>query len=188
MRRWLIPVGLAIGALAVVWPTTATASQRRPSPVLFSKERLWGYGYSREMTQRILAVQSYIAKYSTLYGVDPALVSAVIRCESGFRVDARSPAGAVGLMQIMPKTKEGWASELGIDGERTNPEFSIRLGTYGLSKLLRRWNGNVPQALASYNWGIGNVNKFPDGPYPQETQNYIRCVLRHQGRFAKAMV
>ncbi len=187
MRRWLIRAGLAIGALAVLWPTTAAARSRRSSLALYSQERLWGYGYSKEMTKRILAVQSYIAEYSALYGVDPALVSAVIKCESGFRPDVVSSAGAVGLMQLMPNTKKGWASEIGLEGESTDPAFNIRLGTYGLGKLLRRWGGNVPRALASYNWGIGNVIKFPDGPYPKETQNYIKCVTSNQKRFAKAM-
>ncbi len=188
MKRWLIRAGLAIGALVVLWPTKAEAKPRRSSLTLYSQERLWGYGYSKEMTKRILAVQSYIAEYSALYGVDPALVSAVIKCESGFRSDVVSSAGAVGLMQLMPNTKKGWANELGIEGESTNPAFNIRLGTYGLGKLLKRWNGNVSRALASYNWGIGNVTKFPDGPYPKETQNYIQCVTSNQKRFEKAML
>lgn len=169
----------------MLWPSKAKARRRPPSPSSgFSQEKLLALGFSN--VEKILAVQSYVFWYSKMYGVDPALVSAVIQCESGFRPDVVSSAGAVGLMQLMPKTKAGWAAELGIDGESTDPNFNVRLGTYGLSKLLRRWDGNVPRALASYNWGIGNVLKSPDD-YPSSTQKYIQCVLDNQRRFAQAM-
>lgn len=188
MPRWLIPVGLLIGAGLVAIPRTAQATVRRrrlPSGPL-TAEALAKQGYNDAQVKRILAVQPYVELYAKEFGVDPSLVNAVIRCESNFKTGAKSRVGASGLMQIMPRTAKGWGRELGMSGDVHDPSYNIRLGTYGLSKLLGKWNGDVSRALASYNWGIGNVRKKPDGPYPKETQNYIQCIKRHQVRFARA--
>ena len=104
------------------------------------------------------------------YGVDPALIRAVIQAESGGDPLAVSRAGARGLMQLMP----GTAAELSV-GNAFDPVENIMGGTRYLSRLLDRYRGDVKLALAAYNWGMGNLEKRPD-TMPLETKNYINKV------------
>jgi len=102
------------------------------------------------------------------YGLDPALVCAVIHTESKFRDDALSPKGASGLMQITEPTA-GWiAGRLGLAGydyaRIFDPELNIELGCYYARWLLDRYNGDEDLALAAYNAGIGNVDKWLRNP------------------------
>ncbi|OGP49763.1 MAG: hypothetical protein A2Y79_05630 [Deltaproteobacteria bacterium RBG_13_43_22] len=101
------------------------------------------------------------------YGVDPSLIKAVIAAESSGNPRAVSPAGAQGLMQLMPKT----AADLGVT-DPFDPAQNIMAGTRYLSRLLDRYQGNQKLALAAYNWGMGNLEKNPSS-LPQETRNYI---------------
>lgn len=101
------------------------------------------------------------------YGVEPSLIKAVISVESNGNHQAVSPAGAQGLMQLMPKT----AAELGVI-DPFDPKQNIMAGTRYLSRLLDRYQGNQKLALAAYNWGMGNLEKNPTG-LPKETRNYI---------------
>lgn len=105
------------------------------------------------------------------YGVDPSLLAAVARQESGFRATAVSPAGARGLMQLMPATAQG----LGVT-DSFDPAQSVDGAARLLRDLLDRF-GRVDLALAGYNAGPGAVLRY-DGvpPYP-ETQNYVRSIL-----------
>jgi soluble lytic murein transglycosylase-like protein len=104
------------------------------------------------------------------YGVDPALIRAVIQAESGGDPLAVSRAGARGLMQLMP----GTAAELSV-GNAFDPVENIMGGTRYLSRLLDRYRGDVKLALAAYNWGMGNLEKRPES-IPRETKNYITKV------------
>ena len=108
-----------------------------------------------------------IEQASQKYGVEPALIKAVIAAESGGDPNALSPAGAQGMMQLMPKT----AAELGVINP-FDPVENIMAGTRYLRQLLDRYLGNTRLALAAYNWGMGNLEKRPDA-MPKETKNYI---------------
>lgn len=113
-----------------------------------------------------------IDRYAGRFGVDNELVAAVITHESGGDPNAVSPAGAIGLMQLMPST----AKALGVK-KPFDPEENIRGGTKYLRSLLDRFNGDVRLALAAYNAGPGAVRKYKDVPPYAETRNYIKRIL-----------
>lgn len=105
-----------------------------------------------------------ITKYADQFGVDPYLVMAVIYVESYFDANACSYKGAVGLMQIMPKTGEWVAQRLKIKDFTSEklykPDMNIRIGCWYLSNLQSQFNGDLDLVLAAYNGGSGNVRKW----------------------------
>jgi soluble lytic murein transglycosylase-like protein len=112
------------------------------------------------------------------FGVDPNLIKAVISVESNGNPRALSPAGAQGLMQLMPKT----AAELGVT-DPFDPVQNIRAGTRYLSQLQNRYQGDLKLTLAAYNWGMGNLERKPDA-LPRETRNYILQVEKRYLAYA----
>ena len=114
-----------------------------------------------------------IGQAADAYGVDENLIRSVIKAESNFSVRSTSLRGAVGLMQLMPDT----ARELGVR-DAYDPRENIMGGTKYLKGLLDRYGGDTGLALAAYNWGMGNVEKYP-GRLPQETRTYIDRVTRY---------
>ena len=120
-----------------------------------------------------------IQKYSKEYGVDPNLVKAVMKQESQFDPKATSPAGAKGLMQLMPAT----ASSLGV----TNPydaEQNIKAGVKYLKQCLDARGGNIQLAVASYNAGPNNAY-VKAGKIPQngETPKYVNKVMQYYNEY-----
>ncbi|MFY0731983.1 lytic transglycosylase domain-containing protein [Pseudomonas sp. NFX15] len=121
-----------------------------------------------------LDTQSYrreIEAASGQYGVDRALVRAVIHAESAFRPNAISVAGAQGLMQLMPATAERFAVNNPFDAGQ-----NIRGGVRYLAWLLKRFNGNQMLALAGYNAGEASVVEYNGVPPYAETQSYVTRV------------
>jgi len=114
------------------------------------------------------------------YGMEPSLVKAVIQAESAGDPLAVSPAGAQGLMQLMPET----AAELGVR-DSFNPAQNIMAGTRYLRQLLDRYQGDVKLALAAYNWGMGNLENQPEA-LPKETKNFIASVENYYRTYMKS--
>ncbi|HKG96499.1 MAG TPA: lytic transglycosylase domain-containing protein, partial [Pyrinomonadaceae bacterium] len=110
-------------------------------------------------------------------GVDPRFIHAVIWQESKYVTQARSHAGAQGLMQLMPAT----AKRFGCD-DPNDPVSNIQAGTKYLSWLLKRFSGNVELALAGYNAGEGAVDKYDGIPPYNETQNYVKIISKRYGK------
>lgn len=103
----------------------------------------------------------YIEKYSRSFGVDSSLVLALIKAESNFNPDAVSHANAKGIMQLTEETFEFCNDVMKADaGDILSPEENIRAGVWYLSYLLGRYDGNCKNALAAYNAGATNVDKW----------------------------
>ena len=118
-----------------------------------------------------------IARTGRNLGVDPRLIHAVIWQESKYKPSAESHAGAQGLMQLMPAA----AQRFGCD-DRNDAAANVTAGTKYLRWLLKRFDGNVTLALAAYNAGEGNVDKYEGVPPFGETQAYVRIIT---GRYGK---
>jgi soluble lytic murein transglycosylase-like protein len=106
-------------------------------------------------------------------GVAPELLRAVISAESAFVPCAVSDKGAMGLMQLMP----GTAAAMGVS-DPMDPDDNLRGGVRYLGQLLERYGGDLRLALGAYNAGPALVDKFGDVPPIQETQNYVREILK----------
>ena len=118
-----------------------------------------------------LAYDDIIEEAAARHGVDADLIHAVIETESAFNTLAESPAGAQGLMQLMPALQ----AELGVD-DPFDPRQNIMAGAKYLKKLLARHDGDVSLALASYNAGPTIVGRYKGVPPYKETRNYIKKI------------
>jgi soluble lytic murein transglycosylase-like protein len=112
------------------------------------------------------------------YGLNPALVKAVIKAESNFNATVVSRAGAQGLMQLMP----GTARDLGVS-DPFDPEQNVMGGARYLKQLYSKYDGDIDKTLAAYNWGPGNVDRKGIDVLPEETRNYLDRVKRYQSEF-----
>jgi soluble lytic murein transglycosylase-like protein len=139
-------------------PAAAQPNARRPLPIELERKP-----FAREILQAAADAS-----------VDPALVHAVIHVESGYRHEAISPKGALGLMQVMP----GTAARYGANAAKLNAKKNLNVGTRYLRDLMGMFNDRLDLVLAAYNAGEGAVRRYSDKipPYP-ETQSYVRAVL-----------
>lgn len=110
-------------------------------------------------------------------GVDPRFIHAVIKQESQYDPDAASPAGAKGLMQLMPATAKRFNCD-----DLKDEACNVEAGTKYLAWLLKRFNGDVSLALAGYNAGEGAVNKYQGIPPYPETENYVKKIVANYGK------
>ncbi|GAB4488934.1 MAG: transglycosylase SLT domain-containing protein [Thermodesulfovibrionales bacterium] len=150
-----------------------------------------------------LAYWETVAPVSRKYGIDPSIVLSVMREESRFDPAAKSPAGAYGLMQLMPQTayRLDRSLRMGISrpAQLTNPRNNIRLGVYYLSLLLDEFGHSLPHALAAYNAGeaavrnwvqrCGNrpVDEFIEEIPYAETRTYVKKVLTSYFQYRRSV-
>ena len=147
LRRRLTAIGaaalLAAIAVALAWPQVHHAVREITLP---------------------LRHEDILRQQAREKGLDPMLVAAVIYAESHFRDGQTSAAGALGLMQLTPETARYIARKSGgtafVVGDLATPQVNIAYGTYYLRYLLRRYDGNEALALAAYNAGEGNVDRW----------------------------
>lgn len=132
--------------------------------------------------------REFVEQHAERHGLDPLLVAAVIREESGFNPRARSGVGARGLMQLMPRTAEWAAPKAGVSGfgleDLEDPETNIRLGCWYLAYLSRQFGGDLPLMLAAYNGGEGNVARWRKAR-GHETEQLLTAAFPETRRYVK---
>ncbi len=149
------PLGISFGA----------GRRRKAAPIAFEKNR-------RQFT-------GLIADAASEYGLDPALLHAVIQAESAYNPVAVSHKGAIGLMQLMPET----AARYGVR-DPYDPEENVWGGARYLSDLLGLFRSDIALAVAAYNAGENSVIKYGNRIPPfQETRDYVSRVLDYYNRF-----
>ena len=139
-----------------------------------------GGGFAAELKSAVekggaQGLEGIFTRASQTYGVPENLLKAVAKAESGFQADAVSSCGAQGIMQLMPST----AKSLGVTNS-FDPEQNIMGGAKYLGSLLGKY-GDAKLALAAYNAGSGNVEKYGGVPPFRETRNYVEKVLSYAG-------
>ncbi|MBW2407239.1 MAG: lytic transglycosylase domain-containing protein [Deltaproteobacteria bacterium] len=120
----------------------------------------------------------FISEASHTHGVPFTLLKALIKTESDFNPTAVSSAGARGLMQLMPENIKTLKIKNPFD-----PRENVMGGTRYLKQLINRFNGKLPLALAAYNAGPGVVEKYQRIPPFQETENYVKQVMKYYSLF-----
>jgi len=137
------------------------------------------YKYNRRRVSKVDDYEKLIRRASHRYGVDAALVKAVMHTESHFNPDATSHKGASGLMQLMPQT----AALYGIR-DLYNPKQNIEAGVRHLRYLLGKYRNNLKHTIAAYNAGETAVKKYAGIPPYPETQKYVTKVMRYHSFYS----
>ncbi len=136
--------------------------------------------------QDIAAVQPHVHAAARQFQLDPRLINGVIWVESKFNARARGPGGTQGLMQLMPATARELAGRLGERSRPYDPSFNIRAGSLYLSRMIKRFDGDVKLGLAAYHGGPGHVLKWRKAGkrgVPDGSKKYVEKVLGAREQF-----
>lgn len=179
---FLLPLGLVAVVGLLAGKRTGGASRSLAGCDLTKQ------GFSEEVADRINSYAGLAEQAAAEFGVETALVFAVIHTESTWSPKAESKDGAIGLMQIMPSTAKGIADQTEIPNTPWDPATNTRMGAWLLASLLDRWEDPV-LALASYFAGSGNVKKALDGGYwPESYENYANAVMERWDAYEALIV
>ncbi len=126
-------------------------------------------------------IDDIISSVSEKYNIDSDFIKAIIKQESGFNPNAKSKKGAIGLMQLMPKT----AKSLGII-DPYNPKENIEGGVRYLKGLLDKYDNNYELSLAAYNAGAGAVKRYGGIPPYKETKNYVEAIMNNYNKIKES--
>jgi soluble lytic murein transglycosylase-like protein len=148
------------------------AARRRPTLGTGARRRAPRLGSEAQDGDRYSRYDAYITEAAALYQLPETFIRAVMRVESDFSPDAVSHAGAVGLMQLMPRT----AQSMGVQ-DPYDPRQNILGGTRYLRVLANRFNGDLVLTIAAYNAGEGAVDRYRGVPPYTETRRYVQRVL-----------
>ncbi|MFK7890571.1 MAG: lytic transglycosylase domain-containing protein [Granulosicoccus sp.] len=170
------PLKPHLWAPMITWREKEHANDKK---VPIARVRCMGLSPQR-VARRAERYDHLILRYALMYDISASLIKAVITVESCFRNKALSPAGAQGLMQLMPET----ASWLGVRNPHS-PEQNIEAGIRYLASLRRQFD-TLELALAAYNAGPGNVRRYGGVPPFRETRDYVKKVQAHYRRYAIA--
>lgn len=157
-----------------------TNTPTEPGYTLYLKEKRYIMGQARSIRFKTGpdVYDNIILKAARAFGVDQALIKAVIHAESGFNPNAVSSKGARGLMQIMPK------NDVSLDiSNPFDPSQNIMGGTRYLKRMLIRYNEKLALALAAYNAGPSAVDKYKNIPPYEETRTYVQRVMSLYSRY-----
>lgn len=152
---------------------TETKSPKQAAKKSVGKKSVKAHRVSRHIPRE------HLYKISRRHGIDPLLVKAIIKIESGGRPNARSHKGAVGLMQVMPATARQYGNY-----NLKDPKQNITVGVRHFAELKKRYK-NTKIALAAYNAGGGNVDKYGGIPPFGETKRYVRNIMVVYQKFKK---
>ncbi len=188
------PLKLVIGFLLIVLLLTSAVAVTK-NYLEAQEERRRLEAEAAERAQHPLYYEGYIRQYAAMQNIDPALISAIILCESSFDPQAVSRLGARGLMQLMEDTAQWVAHKLDEDDASYSfdrlfdPETNIRFGSWYLGYLSRRFDGDAKKIVCAYHAGQGNVDSWLKNPKyssdgvtldtipTSDTANYARRVL-----------
>lgn len=165
--------------------TEKWASNEKPSAkraVFFQEMTLISDAIRAEFFAGEVPYGTLIYEKSKKYDVDPALVAAVIEQESRFRPRAKSPVGARGLMQLMPRTGR-WMGARNL----YDPEQNVDAGVKYIAYLDKRFNGDLKKIVAAYNGGEGNVMRYRGIPPFRETRQYVKKVMKNYDKHTKRL-
>jgi soluble lytic murein transglycosylase len=166
--------------------------QNRPVKWDTASLPLWTAGYP-------LVYSAPVSQYTSANALSEGLIYALMRAESGFSPAIKSPAGAIGLMQLMPATAKATARESGTFNPQNLviPDYNIKLGTRHFRDLLKEYDGDVVYSIAAYNAGANAVDRWRKGfkglkkdefiesiPY-QETRDYVKKVYASAATYRK---
>jgi hypothetical protein len=154
-------------------PTMADAPQAETQTDVFHREMARiNTAIRRDFFANAIPFGDIIHEKAQKYDVDPALVAAVMETESRFHEGARSPVGAQGLMQLMPRTGR-WLGARNL----YDPSQNVDAGVKYLKYLQGRFDGNLKNTIAAYNAGEGNVKRYGGVPPFGETRSYVKKVM-----------
>lgn len=157
--------------------------QKSAIPAKISTVQKSNTATSSPVGDKVAGYDDIISEAASKLGVPATLIRSVIAAESSGRHDAVSPAGAKGLMQLMDATAE----EMGVSNP-FDPSENINGGAAYLKKMLDQYDGDIDLALAAYNAGPGNVDKYGGIPPFPETKAYLARVKKYQERFGQEML
>ena len=159
-------------------PPAQVAQAQTPRDAFHTEMARINNAIRQDFFENAVPFGNLIHEKSQKYDVDPSLVAAVVETESRFHQGARSPVGAQGLMQLMPRTGR-WLGAKNL----YDPEQNVDAGVRYLKYLQGRFDGNLKKAIAAYNAGEGNVQRYGGVPPFDETRSYVKKVMsRYQER------
>ena len=164
------------------WAAASDEPQQKERDLFFEEMKRINDSIRAEFFASSIPYGNLIHEKAEKYNVDPALVAAVIEQESRFKPRAKSPVGARGLMQLMPRTGR-WMGARNL----YDPEQNVDAGVKYIAYLNKRFKGDRTKIIAAYNAGEGNVRRYRGVPPFRETRTYVKKVMKNYDKRTKQL-